>query len=149
MSLQDKLLADYLQAMKDKNNTKKTILNYVIAQIKNKKIELQKDLEDVDVVKILKKEVKALVEAIGFLEKTDKKDELDEEKAKKVLLEFYLPQTKSKEETQKIVEDLISDLGITELAKQRWQIMWAIKSKYGEEIEWSVANEVINEILAK
>jgi len=136
-----------MQAMKDRDVTKKTILNYVIAQIKNKKIEIQKDLEDVDVVKILKKEIKALWEAIGFLEKSDKKDELEEEKAKKILLEFYLPQTKSKEDTKVIIENLILELGITELAKQRWQIMWAIKSKYGEEIEWSVANEIINEML--
>mgnify|MGYP003800649987 CR=1 FL=1 len=147
MNLQEKLFADYMQAMKDKDVHKKTILNYVVAQIKNKKIEIQKDLEDVDVVKILKKEIKALWEAIWFLEKTDKKDELAEEKAKKVLLEFYLPQTKSKEETKQIILWLIDELGITELAKQRWQIMWAIKSTYGEEIEWSVANEVINEML--
>ncbi len=147
MNLQEKLFADYMQAMKDKDIHKKSILNYVIAQIKNKKIEIQKDLEDVDVVKILKKEIKALWEAIWFLEKTDKKDELAEEKAKKVLLEFYLPQTKSKEETKQIILWLMSEIGITELAKQRWQIMWAIKSKYGEEIEWSVANEVINEML--
>lgn len=147
MSLQEKLFADYMQAMKDKDVHKKTILNYVVAQIKNKKIEIQKDLEDVDVVKILKKEIKALWEAIWFLEKTDKKDELAEEKAKKVLLEFYLPQTKSKEETKQIILWLIDELGITELAKQRWQIMWAIKSTYGEEIDWSVANEVINEML--
>jgi len=136
-----------MQAMKDRDAVKKIILNYVIAQIKNKRIEIQKDLEDVDVVKILKKEIKALSEAIWFLEKSDKKDELEEEKAKKVLLEFYLPQTKSKEDTKVIIENLILELGITELAKQRWQIMWAIKSKYWEEIEWSVANEVINEML--
>lgn len=147
MNLQEKLFADYVQAMKDRDSGKKTILNYVIAQIKNKKIEIQKDLEDVDVVKILKKEIKALSEAIWFLEKSDKKDELEEEKAKKVLLEFYLPQTKSKEETKQIILWLIDELGITELAKQRWQIMWAIKSTYGEEIDWSVANEVINEML--
>jgi len=60
MNLQEKLFADYMQAMKDKDVHKKTILNYVVAQIKNKKIEIQKDLEDVDVVKILKKEIKAL-----------------------------------------------------------------------------------------
>jgi uncharacterized protein len=147
MSLQEKLFADYLQAMKDKDIHKKTILNYVIAQVKNKKIEIQKDLEDVDVVKILKKEIKALWEAIWFLEKTDKKDELAEEKAKKVLLEFYLPQTKSKEETKNIIQELMSELDITELAKQRGQIMWAIKSKHGEEIDGAIANEVINEML--
>ena len=147
MTLQEKLFADYIQAMKNKETNKKAILNYVIAQIKNKKIEIQKDLEDMDVIKILKKEIKALWEAIWFLEKTDKKDELEEEKAKKILLEYYLPQTKSKEETQQIILWLINELGITELAKQRWQIMWAIKSTYGEEIEWFIANEIINEML--
>ncbi len=147
MNLQDTLFADYKQAMIDKNYTKKTILNYVIAQIKNKKIELQKDVEDVDVVKILKKEVKALAEAIWFLEKTDKKDELEEEKAKKVLLEFYLPQTKSKEDTKKIIDEIISSQNITDLRTQRWQLMWAIMWQYGGEIEWSMVNEIINEML--
>jgi len=147
MSLLEKIQKDYLVAMKNRDNTKKSALNYIIAQIKNKKIELQKELEDVDVIKILKKEIKAICETIWFLEKTDKIEELEEEKAKKLILEFYLPQCKSKEETKAIVEWLISELGITELAKQRWQIMWAIKSKYGEEIDWSIANEVINDML--
>jgi uncharacterized protein YqeY len=119
MSLQEKLFADYMQAMKDKDSIKKSILNYVIAQIKNKKIELQKDLEDGEVIKILKKEIKSLIEAIGFLEQANKLEELKEEQAKKQVLEQYLPQTKSKEETKEIVLNLIKELGITELAKQR------------------------------
>lgn len=147
MTLQETLFADYIQAMKDRNVTKKTILNYVIAQIKNKKIEVQKDLEDVDVIKILKKEIKALWEAIGFLEKSEKKDELEEEKAKKILLEFYLPQTKSKEDTKVIIENLISELGITELSRQRWQLMWIIMSQFGGDIDASTVNEIINEML--
>ena len=147
MSLQEKLFADYMQAMKDKDPIKKAILNYVIAQIKNKKIELQKDLEDGEVIRILKKEIKSLVEAIGFLEQANKLEELKEEQAKKQVLEQYLPQTKSKEETKEIVLNLIKELGITELAKQRWQVMWALKSQYWEEVEGSLANEIINEML--
>lgn len=148
MNLQDTLFADYKQAMIDKNTTKKTILNYVIAQIKNKKIEIQKDVEDKDVIKILKKEVKALSEAIWFLEKAENKEEdLKEENQKKIILEFYLPQTKSKEETKKIVEEIIASQWITDLAKQRWQLMWAIMWKFGGDIEWSIVNEIVNEML--
>jgi uncharacterized protein YqeY len=43
---------------------KKTALNFVLAQIKNKKIELQRDPNDDEIIAILKKEVKALNEAI-------------------------------------------------------------------------------------
>ena len=124
MNLQETLFADYKQAMIDKNTTKKTILNYVIAQIKNKKIEIQKEVDDAGVVKIIKKEVKAISEAIGFLEKAEnKQDDLAEEKAKKVLLEFYLPQTKSKEDTKVIIEEIISSQGITDIKTQRGQLM--------------------------
>jgi uncharacterized protein YqeY len=104
-------------------------------------------LEDVDVVKILKKEIKAIWETIWFLEKADKKEELEEEKAKKLLLEFYLPQCKSEEETKAIIEWLISELNITDLSKQRWLVMKEIKARYGEEVDWSIANWVINSML--
>ncbi len=147
MGLLEQIQKDYIEAMKAKDTVKKSALNYILAQIKNKKIELQKELEDIDIIKILKKEIKAIWETIWFLEQTDKKEELEEEKAKKLLLEFYLPQCKSKEETQTIIEWLISELGITELAKQRWQIMKEIKARYGEEVDWSIANWVINSML--
>lgn len=148
MALQETLKADYKQAMIEKDLTKKTILNYVIAQIKNKKIEIQKEVEDADVIKIIKKEVKAISEAIGFLEKAENKaDDLAEEKAKKVILEFYLPQTKSKQETKKLVEETIAAQNITDLQKQRWQLMWAIMWKYGSDVDGSIVNEIVWEML--
>ena len=55
---------DYKEAMKEKNETKKTVLNLILAKIKNKKIELQKDLEDMDILAILKKEVKEILETM-------------------------------------------------------------------------------------
>ena len=147
MSLLEQIQKDYIQAMKDKNVNKKEALNYILAQIKNKEIEIQQKLQDVDIVKILKKEIKAICETIWFLEKTDKAEELESEKQKRVLLEFYLPQCKSKDETKSIIEWLMTELWITELWKQRWLIMKEIKVKYGEEVDWSIANEVINDML--
>ena len=104
MTLLEQIQKDYIAAMKARDEIKKSALNYIIAQMKNKKIELQKELEDVDVIKILKKEIKAICETIGFLEKTDKAEELEAEKQKKIILKFYLPQCKSKEETKVIIE---------------------------------------------
>jgi uncharacterized protein YqeY len=42
----DTLQADYIIAFKARDTVRKDALNFVIAQLKNKKIELQKDLED-------------------------------------------------------------------------------------------------------
>ncbi|HPC34671.1 MAG TPA: GatB/YqeY domain-containing protein, partial [Candidatus Absconditabacterales bacterium] len=62
-------------------------------------------------------------------------------------LEFYLPQSKSKAETKEIILGLIKELKITNLSKQRGQIMGFIQSKYGEEIEGHIANKIIQEML--
>jgi len=64
MTLLEQLTNDYKEALKARNDVKKSVLNFVLAQIKNKKIELQKDLEDVDILAIIKKEVKAIMETM-------------------------------------------------------------------------------------
>ena len=80
--LYEKLTEDYKIAMKEKQEIKKSALNFVLAQIKNKKIELQRDPNDDEVIALLKKEVKSLNEALSFLEKADKPTELAEEQEK-------------------------------------------------------------------
>ncbi|HCB51649.1 TPA: hypothetical protein DEP21_03685 [Patescibacteria group bacterium] len=119
MTLITQITEDRKQAMRDKSELKKTILNFVLAQVKYKKIELQKDPEDTDVVQIIKKEIKAINESISFLEKSDKAQELSEEIEKKTILEAYLPQTLSREKTEEIIKAMITELNISELKTGR------------------------------
>lgn len=148
MSLLDRLMHDYKEAMKEKNETKKTVLNLVLAKIKNKKIEIQKDLEDVDILAILKKEVKEILETMWFLEKANKLEDLEIERQKKHILEFYLPATMSKEQTHELIQKLISEQNITDLRTQRWLLMKELMANYKSQIDWSLVNEVINEMIA-
>lgn len=64
MTLHERLLQDYKEAMKNKLETKKTVLNLILSKIQNKEIEIQKTLEDTDIITILKKEVKEILETI-------------------------------------------------------------------------------------
>ncbi len=144
MTLLSQITEDRKQAMRDKNELKKTILNFVLAQIKYKKIELQKDPEDTDIIQIIKKEVKALIESIGFLEKADKPQELEEEILKKTILEFYLPQTMPREQTEDIIKKTITELGITDIKTGRGQLMKELMAKYKGEIDGSLVNEILN-----
>nr|MBR6100658.1 GatB/YqeY domain-containing protein [bacterium] len=117
--LYEKILEDYKTSMKEKQEVKKTALNFVLAQIKNKKIELQRDPNDDEIIAILKKEVKALNEAIGFLEKANKPEELAEEQEKKSIIESYLPQMLNREQTEKLIKEIIDKQGITDLKTGR------------------------------
>ena len=145
--LYEKLLEDYKIAMKEKQEVKKTALNFVLAQIKNKKIELQRDPNDDEIIAILKKEVKALNEAIWFLEKANKPEELSEEQEKKSIIEWYLPQMLDREHTKNLIDEIIQKQWITDLKTWRGilmkELMWAHRS----ELDWALVNEIINSML--
>jgi uncharacterized protein len=79
---------------------------------------------------------------------TNKLEELETEKQKQILLEFYLPATLSAEQTSSLIEALIPELGITDLAKQRGMLMKELMAKHKTEIDPSLVNEIINKKLA-
>lgn len=145
--LYEKLTEDYKIAMKEKQETKKSALNFVLAQIKNKKIELQRDPNDDEVIVLLKKEVKSLNEALSFLEKADKPTELAEEQEKKAILEDYLPAMLDKEATKKLIESLVSELQIADLKTGRGLLMKELMAKHKSELDGSLVNQIINEML--
>lgn len=58
----DVLQSAYKQAMIDKDALAKEALSSTISAIKNKKIELQKDLSEDEMIKVIQKEVKTRME---------------------------------------------------------------------------------------
>lgn len=145
--LYERLLEDYKIAMKEKQEIKKSALNFVLAQIKNKKIELQREPNDDEIIALLKKEVKSLNEAISFLEKANKPSELAEEQEKKAVLESYLPAMLDRETTKNLIESLVSSLQIPDLKTGRGLLMKELMAKHKSELDGSLVNEIINEML--
>ena len=143
----EKIQNDYIQAMKNKETLKKSALNYLIAQIKNKKIELQRDPNDEEIISLIKKEVKSLNEAISFLEKANKPEELQEEKDKKLILEHYLPATLNEEQTKSLIESAIRNLNITDLKTQRGLLMKELMATHKTELDPALLNSLINTML--
>lgn len=139
-----RLVQAYQSAIKAKEENKKIILNYVLAQIKNKEIELQRVLVDEEIISILRKEVKALSESIGFLQKAGKKQDLTDEEEKKGILEQYLPQYLDRVQTESLLERLMVELGIQDLRKERWTLMKALMASYKEQLDPALVNEIIN-----
>ena len=133
--------------MKNKETLKKSALNYLIAQIKNKKIELQRDPNDEEIIALIKKEVKSLNEAISFLEKANKPEELQEEKEKKLILESYLPATLDEEQTKTLIVARISKLNITDLKTQRGLLMKELMATHKAELDTALLNSLINTML--
>lgn len=132
--------------MKERQENRKLILNYLISQIKNKKIDLQRDLTDEEVVNLIRKEVKSLQEGMLFLQKAGKGDELKTEEEKRKVLEGYLPQLMTKEQTKNLIQQIVVELGLIDLQKQKGVLMKELMSKYRGSIDPELVNQVLLEL---
>ena len=144
MTLLETITEDYKQAMKAHDDIKKSALNYLLAQIKNKKIELRVDLTDDDIISVIKKEIKSLNETLLFLWKANKTEEIAIETQKKSILESYLPAMLSREATETLIDETILKLGITDIKTQRWILMKDLMGEHKSELDWSIVNDIIN-----
>ena len=142
----EQIMQDYKIAMKERQENRKLILNYLISQIKNKKIDLQRELTDEEVVNLIRKEVKSLQEGMLFLQKAGKGDELKAEEEKRKILEWYLPQLMTKEQTKNLIQQLVGELGLIDLQKQKGVLMKEIMSKYRGSIDPELVNQVLLEL---
>ena len=144
MTLLEQITEDYKQAMKNHEEVKKLALNYLLAQIKNKRIELRADPTDDDVIAVIKKEIKSLNETLLFLEKASKSDEIEVETQKKEILQSYLPAMLSREQTETLIDETVFKLWITDLKTQRGLLMKELMANHKSEIDWAVVNDIIN-----
>ena len=142
----EQIMQDYKIAMKERQENRKLILNYLLSQIKNKKIDLQRELTDEEVVNLIRKEVKSLQEGMLFLQKAGKGDELRTEEEKRKVLEWYLPQLMTKEQTKNLIQQIVVELGLIDLQKQKGVLMKEIMSKYRGSIDPELVNQVLLEL---
>ncbi|MDD5005251.1 MAG: GatB/YqeY domain-containing protein [Candidatus Omnitrophica bacterium] len=119
--LEDKILADFKEAMKSKNNLRSSTLSFLRSQLKNAAIEKRKDkLDDSEVIVVIKKQVKQRQDSIEQFKSGGRLDLANKEQGELEILKTYLPQELSKEEVEKIIEETIVQLcasGIKDMGK--------------------------------
>lgn len=137
----------YQTAIKEKRVNEKSALNTLLAQIKNKVIELQRPLTDEEIIALIKKEVKVVLETIWYLKIAHKVSELQDEQEKKQVLESYLPAMLDRDQSQVLIEQMIAQLHISDLKTQRGILMKELMANHQTVLDGSLVNEIINSML--
>lgn len=144
MTLFAQIQADWKEAFKNRETTKKNILNYVLSQLKNKKIELGREPNDNETLKLIQKEVKLREESIAMLQKAGQDEEVELEKERITVLQVYMPSMLSDEALKKAVEEQIQKQGIEDLHKQRGQVIGGVMKQYGAQVDGWRLNQIIS-----
>lgn len=107
--LRQKIVADQIQALKNHDQEKLSTLRYILAQIKNKEIDEKSDLNDQEVISILRKISKELNESIEAFKKGGRDDLISGSQKQLQLVLTYLPKEMSDEELKKEIEKVIQE----------------------------------------
>lgn len=148
MSLVDTIRKDMFQASKEGNSTKSDILKLALAEIKNEQIALGKEeLEENEVEKILRREVKKIVDSIEQFEKMQREDLVQREKAQLEVINEYLPELLGEDEVRKIVEQKVKEIGAVSV-KDMGKIMGVVMKELDGKADGNTVKAIVLELLS-
>ncbi len=105
----DEIKKQNMIALKEKNTNARSIYSILMSKYMAQSIEARakgEEIGDVEMVKIIQKTIKELVEEADNYAKVGNKAESDNIMAQKALIEEYLPKMLSEDEIRKIIEGL-------------------------------------------
>jgi uncharacterized protein len=139
-----RLQADLNAGRKAQDRPRVLLLGTVLADIKNRRIEVQRDLTDDDVREVLRRGIKRRRESIEMYTKGGRTDLADREGAEVAALEQYLPAAVGEEELRGAVQNAIAG-GANNLGAVMGKVMPQFKGR----ADGAAINAIAREELAR
>ena len=143
-SLVERLQSDLNAARKAQDKAQVTLLGTVIADTRNREIELRRDLTDADVIDVLRKGIKRRRESIEMYEKGGREDLASAERTEAELLGKYLPAGASDDEIRIAVAAAIAGG-----ANNVGAVMGKVMAQFKGRAEGGTINAIVREELSK
>ena len=149
--LREKIQAETVTAMKAKDKDRTAALRLIGAKIKDRDIELRtsdKRPEDDELVTdVLLKMAKQRRESIEMYEDGGRQELAEKEKGELAVIEEFLPQQMSEDETRAAIAAIKADLGADGM-KDMGRVMGELKSRHGATLDMSKASGLVKEALS-
>lgn len=143
MSLKQQIISDLTASMKAQAAARTSTLRMVKAAFMNREIEKGGELDDEEMVKLLRSMVKQRKDSVEQYEKGARQDLADKEKAEIEIIAAYLPQAASPEEIEAAVTAAIAETSAASM-KDMGQVMKAAQAKLaGKNADGRAISEIV------
>lgn len=109
--LKARLSGEMKEALKAGEKVRLSALRLLAASVKNREVELRRDVTEEEFLEVVAREVKRRKEAAEAYEQAGREDLLDRERQEQAALETYLPAGLSDQEVEALVEEAIASTG--------------------------------------
>jgi uncharacterized protein YqeY len=111
----DMIKKQIIEAMKAKDEIRLSTLKLLSSALYNAQIKKREELLKEEELEIVKREAKKRKDAIEVYEKAGATERAEKEKKELKILQEYLPEELSDEELKKIVDEVVSSMGATNI----------------------------------
>ncbi len=152
MDLREQLMDHLKEAMRQRDERRKTTIRSVIAALKKAETELDADgqrvhLDDAGILDLIAKQARIRQESIVEFRKGRREDLVAEEEAELAILQAYLPIQLTREEIEAEARQLIAEVGAAG-PRDMGKVMKPLMDRLRGRADGSLVNQVVRELLA-
>ncbi len=147
MSLKDRLMTDFKEAMKAKDEIRKNTISFARAAVKQVEVDSREELDDQGVIGVLTKQVKMRKDALSDFEKAGRTDLLDAYNREIEILMEYLPKQLSEAEITEIVKATAAELGIEGGRQNMGKLIGAVMPKVKGVADGGAVKKIVEGLL--
>lgn len=147
MTLKEQITEDMKTAMRAKDSERLGTIRLLLAALKQKEVDERVELDDAMVVAIVDKMVKQRKDSIAAFTTGGRVDLADKEAAEIKVLEVYLPQRMSAEETLAAVKAIVAELGASGPGDMG-KVMGVVKTRLAGKADMGQVSAAVKSALA-
>ena len=146
MSLYEKFQKDMIDAMKNKDKDRLSVIRMVKGAMQLEHINQKKEMNEELLIDVVSKQIKMRKDSIEEFKKGNRNDLIEKTQSEIDILNDYLPKQLTEEEVEEIIEDAINKVKPTS-AKEMGLIMKEVSPKLKGKADMKVVSNKIRERL--
>jgi hypothetical protein len=144
--IRDDIKAAQVSAMKAGDKPRTAAIRLIQSALKNRDIELRTGTapadDDAVVAEVLQKMIKQRRESIALYEQGGRAELAEAEKAEVAVIEQFLPQQMSEEQTNAAIDAIVTEIGASSV-KDMGRVMAALKERHAAQLDMSKASALV------
>ena len=144
--LKERVAEEMREALKAGQRVRLAALRLLSASVKNREVELRRELSEDEFREVASREVKRRVEALEAYESAGREDLAAREREERDVLQAYVPEQLSDEEVNALIEEAIAITGATS-AREMGKVMGFVMGKARGKVDGSAVQARVRERL--
>jgi uncharacterized protein YqeY len=146
MSLKKTIIVQQTASTKARDTVRMNTLRMLRAAIKNREVELRTELDDQEVLRVIRTQIKQRKEAIRQFEDGGRDDLVNKEEQELAVLMSFMPEQLSVEAINDVVAAVIQELGAKDM-KDMGRVMKTVMGQLAGSADGKLVNEMVRKHL--